>query len=96
MCRFIVPAITLLSAGCVLLGHNWARWILTANLGFNLLFSVAFVANLQNLVRSPLTIIMGKLLAFLVVGYYLFRPQARGFFLGQCSELSTSPETQGD
>ena len=81
--RFIVPAVSLLSAGCVLLGHNWARWVLTANLGFNFLFSAAFLANLQNLVHSPLTIIMGKLLAFLVVGYYLFRPQARAFFSGQ-------------
>jgi hypothetical protein len=85
------PVITILCSIGVLLGHNLARCVLLAAIGWNILRGVATGSTLHppNDVSS-LPLLACQALFILVVGYYLFRPQAKPFFLGQCKAVPTS------
>jgi hypothetical protein len=57
-------------------GHNWARWLLLAWIGYHFILS-AF--------HQPAELIVHGVL-FAVVGYVLFRPQASAYFRGASAE----------
>ncbi len=92
---FFGPVFSILASSCVLLGHNWARWALTTYLGLNVLVSVAHGSGLHFSNGFPLPLILARLSLFFAAAYFLFRPKARAYFLGQSSALPPSNEKDG-
>jgi hypothetical protein len=68
----------ILSGAFILRGDNWARWLGLVWIGFHVLIS--FFDSLQRIAVHALF--------FVVIAYFLFRPQARAYFLPQ--ELETN------
>ena len=60
----------ILSGAFILRGDNWARWLALGWMGFHVLIS--FFDSLQKIAVHTLF--------FVVIGYFLFRPQARAHF----------------
>ena len=54
----------------LLRGHNWARWLALAWIAFHV--GISFVDSLQKVVVHGLI--------FLLIAYFLFRPEARTYF----------------
>ena len=76
------PVLSLLCGTFILLGHNWARWLLVGYLGWNFLDSASFGAALHSPITSVGFLLISRGLLFVISGYYLFRPQTKPFFLG--------------
>jgi hypothetical protein len=72
---FAGPACNILSGACALFGHNWARWLLVTCLVGNAVGGV--------ILHAGPTFLFGRLLLLGIAGYYLFRPQAKAFFVGK-------------
>ena len=70
---FTGPALLIVCSAFALLGHNWARWLILAWVGF-LAVANAWNSNFMGAVQ--------RLVLFAIVAYYLFRPLAKAFFKG--------------
>ena len=79
-----VPISYIIFSGFSFLGHNWARWGLVGCLVSNVL--VTLVRHWQT------SFLIARILAVAVVGYYLFRSQARPFFMGESTLVPNSKE----
>jgi len=86
------PVLSLLGAAFVLLGQNWARWLLVGYLGLNVAVSVSFGPALHSPNGSVRFLTISRGLVFVIVGYFLFRPQTKSFFLG----VGTKEQTQSE
>jgi hypothetical protein len=64
--------LALLSGGFLLRGHNWARWLALAWMGFHVILT-AFV---------PLVPFLAHCVFFAAIGWILLRPPARQYFRG--------------
>jgi hypothetical protein len=67
-----VRLLAVLGGVFVLLGHNWARWLLLAWIAFHVVLS-AFHSWSELIVHG---------VVFVVVAYVLFRPRASAYFRG--------------
>jgi hypothetical protein len=67
---FIVELAAIVSGAFMLRGANWARWLALAWMGFHVVLS--FFHSLREVV--------GHGLLFALITYFLFRPEARGYF----------------
>jgi len=65
-----IRLLAVVAAVFMLRGHNWARWLLIAWLGYHIILS-AFHTVSQVVVHS---LLLG------VIAYFLFRPQASAYF----------------
>jgi hypothetical protein len=79
---FAVAALLAFAAGFTLLGHNWARWLLVSVLALNFGYGV--------MVHVTVGVMVARGLAAAIAAYYLFRPDAKAFFVGEpviCGEV---------
>jgi hypothetical protein len=70
---FLVELIEFVAIVCgafLLRGHNWARWLALAWIGFHV--GISFLDSLQKVVVHGLIL--------LLIAYFLFRPRARTYF----------------
>ena len=65
-----IRLMAVLGGAFLLLGHNWARWLLLAWLAFHVVVS-AF---------HSLQEVAAHVVLFLLFAYFLFRPPAAGYF----------------
>lgn len=68
----IVPTLAVVSGVGMLLGFNWARWLLVGWLGYHVILSIF----------HPLFELLVHGLLFVVVLYFLFRTQVSAYFKG--------------
>ena len=73
----LVRLLAILCGVFMLRGSNWARWLLLVWIGYHVILS-AF--------HSVSELVMHSLL-FVVVAYFLFRPQASAYFRGPMTDL---------
>ncbi len=66
----IIRVAAIVGGAFMLRGHNWARWLVLAWIGFH--FSISFFDSLQKVAVHGLI--------FVLTAYFLFRPEAKAYF----------------
>jgi hypothetical protein len=83
---FVGPVLQILSGAFVLLGHNWARWLLGVWIGFLVVASAG---------NSNFKVAIVDLVWLVTAVYYLFRPRAKAFFTGPFEAVAPPGEDGG-
>jgi len=78
----LIQLLSLISGVFMLLGFNWARWLLVVWIGYHIIISF---------LHSTLEVIVHSLL-FGVILFFLFRPRATAYFREQRSRTDADPE----
>ncbi len=86
---YAYPAVRIICGIAMLRGVNWARWTFVVVLGYAQVNGL--ISGALNFSRVQLT---GPLL-FAIFVYYLFRPAAKAFFVGDVSVAQKLPDGQG-
>jgi hypothetical protein len=74
---YVGPVLAIICGVFMLLGFGWARWLLHAWFGHNLV---------MNVIHRPQQFLIGAVM-FGIAVYYLYRPQAVAFFRARSQKL---------